>query len=909
MRRRSGREGPAPVALATALLVALAALGAAAPGPTGAQAPGDISTDPLADVYADVTVIADPPESAPRALALRDGRVDGTLLVEPRGRGEAVTAATLDVVLLERGTRRWATLDVATLPPPLHTGSGLPWLVPVDPPAGRFVVVRSSGPERRSTVTTLTVRGSSVLVGPTTEIRMATDAAAGADVDGDGDPELVLASAATRRGDGACQDTRILVLDPVTRALITRLVIQGTRLGGATLAEVDGQPGADLVAHVYRNCPAGPLVETGGRLRALRLADGASIAELTAEGGTAVAGAAGLPFAFDLDGDGLDELAARLGGRTVLVDPSRGWTVADIGPTRPLLLAAEGSAGSAWLAAIEDPGATGRTPSILFGALRRSDASGQLMLRDEVRLTAPTSGSEQAARWELASRVGLYESIRATLPGGWVGDLDGDGCTDLIVLLAQSICPSADHRDASRGPLWLATRPVLAFDSMHGRRLLVAAAVDWDPITAGLASPTPADAWSMVGGWRAGPSGRFILQEVETDLPAPDPGRGLFVLPVSPAVEPRARVLGRTGDRLLARVTPGVAGAGAAAASPMDEPFSAVDVQGFLVGSRGGEQVLLAAIGQPVEGHRSEGSVRIPLPLEIGEQEGDLPATSAASPELDQLAGLGADALSTGAAGWLLRVMAVDPLGEVAGPAARVVGIDSVAPLVAVEVPLLSAPWPFRTALDGRTEPNARILLGAPDGSPVAADADGRFTVPVTLAPWPQTIAVQAFDEAGNETIKHVSVVGGLDYRQLPWHLALIAVVFLGLGLSAWRITRSGSVGPLAPGTALARGRDATDSGAREMGRVALPIRAPEGPAAKARGRAARGGRPDRGPDPRRSGASAPGGQGGGDWVDAWVLPVIEDLPGPEHGSAEGWSAGFHWTGSLDRLPVTRRPA
>jgi hypothetical protein len=85
--------------------------------------------------------------------------------------------------------------------------------------------------------------------------------------------------------------------------------------------------------------------------------------------------------------------------------------------------------------------------------------------------------------------------------------------------------------------------------------------------------------------------------------------------------------------------------------------------------------------------------------------------------------------------------------------------------------PGLTASAPFATLsfsvpLTGRTSPAARLLV---DGEPVPLGADGTFVATVSAGPLPRTVRLTATDRVGNTTELAVSVVGVLDYRQLPW--------------------------------------------------------------------------------------------------------------------------------------------
>jgi len=84
---------------------------------------------------------------------------------------------------------------------------------------------------------------------------------------------------------------------------------------------------------------------------------------------------------------------------------------------------------------------------------------------------------------------------------------------------------------------------------------------------------------------------------------------------------------------------------------------------------------------------------------------------------------------------------------------------------------------PFR----GSTDPTASVLV---DGAPVAVAADGSFVGLVAAPPWPTTIVVEAYDLVGNRTSATLSVVGLLDYRQLPWVPIIVGLTLIaGAGL------------------------------------------------------------------------------------------------------------------------------
>ncbi len=111
---------------------------------------------------------------------------------------------------------------------------------------------------------------------------------------------------------------------------------------------------------------------------------------------------------------------------------------------------------------------------------------------------------------------------------------------------------------------------------------------------------------------------------------------------------------------------------------------------------------------------------------------------------------------------------------------------------VAWHVRVLSGPPPleveaewaslgFEVPLHGSTDPGAVLLV---DGDAVAVAADGTFTTRVTVPPWPTRVVVETVDLVGNRTSTTLSVVGLLDYRQLPWiQIIVVLTVFAGAGL------------------------------------------------------------------------------------------------------------------------------
>ncbi|MEO6059594.1 MAG: hypothetical protein ABIQ05_06480 [Candidatus Limnocylindria bacterium] len=94
----------------------------------------------------------------------------------------------------------------------------------------------------------------------------------------------------------------------------------------------------------------------------------------------------------------------------------------------------------------------------------------------------------------------------------------------------------------------------------------------------------------------------------------------------------------------------------------------------------------------------------------------------------------------------------------------------------------------FDVPLRGSTDPTATVLV---DRAPVVVAADGNFVGHVAAPPWPTRVVVEAVDLVGNRTTTTLTVVGLLDYRQLPWVpiiVVLTVVAAAGLFLLAPRL-------------------------------------------------------------------------------------------------------------------------
>jgi hypothetical protein len=311
-----------------------------------------------------------------------------------------------------------------------------------------------------------------------------------------------------------------------------------------------------------------------------------------------------------------------------------------------------------------------------------------------------------------------------------------------------------------------------AYGDRGARRLLVAAGVGWSTGQSAIAVPAPAATYgARTSRWRTGPSAPFALAVVDPAALAETGSVPLPAISVDPnAVDPAAPrlvVTGRAGDRILARVGP-VIGPGPGEVGPLPSAGvtpSSDDLGDFLTTSAS-------------EGY---GSIEfLPGPAQSA-GSADLGTVSFPLPSMEELAPAGGKAAS-----WMVNVVGLNAFGEASPILAGRVELDLVGPSVAIEPPFLSLPWPLSGPIKGSTEPGARLRLG--QGSFVAADRDGSFELDAALAPWPQDLAIEALDARGNRTTLALSVVGGVDYRQLPWQTLVIVGILFGAGITSFGV-------------------------------------------------------------------------------------------------------------------------
>jgi hypothetical protein len=635
-----------------------------------------------------------------------------------------------------------------------------PWLVGLGP--GAFALIATAPEGGRSALVGFGIRPGSdpptLEVGSRSVVKMVIDDAGPADVDADGTSELVVASATTRRRGPLCQGSELLVLDETELRPIQAVRVADRRLAGGVIGRWDESPGDDLLAYAFPNCPAGPDTPSEARLMAIRLRDGMTIVDRPAAGEDAVPWLSA-PMRLDLDGEAPDEALARDERGLVVLDPARGWagTVAASPGAIPLVAGPDGagrggavrSAGPgriAWL----DPTAPSGAGSIGSARVARGQA-GAVDISDVVTLDERTMGP---GRWPNVAGQTLLAAVRQAPPGGWLGPTVDPACADLLVPGATLPCGATALR---QGPAWIGARPLIAVGDVSDRRLLVALGMEWSSAVRLPPRPTP---WSVVppGAWRHGPSARFTLAELPAGEATAAPSG-----PLPTHIEPRVgadatvRIAGRTGDRLLVWAVAMSAQARESASGATAEP-APEELQEPEASSADG-------VAGPSSGPATVARIPVPPGAAAGPDDGIVPVDLV---EVSVPRGAQADR-------WSLTIAPLTGWGEVGSFATELVVRDMTGPTLAVDAPFLSPIWPIAARVTGVSEPGAVVAVEG--AGRVTVQPDGPFAIETALAPWPQTLRITATDQSGNITVSDVSVVGGLDYRVLPW--AAIATVGL----------------------------------------------------------------------------------------------------------------------------------
>ena len=94
----------------------------------------------------------------------------------------------------------------------------------------------------------------------------------------------------------------------------------------------------------------------------------------------------------------------------------------------------------------------------------------------------------------------------------------------------------------------------------------------------------------------------------------------------------------------------------------------------------------------------------------------------------------------------------------------------------AAETPFLSS----QVHVSGRVPPGTSVAM---DGMSIVVDSEGRFAGEISAPPWPSDVRIEATDAVGNRSTRVLSVVGLIDYRQLPW-IPIAVLVTLAAALA-----------------------------------------------------------------------------------------------------------------------------
>jgi hypothetical protein len=723
-----------------ALLGMLAALSLATGGTSGA-APAD---DPLAGPFSDVALVTAPDGGTgaglPRLLVARmpDATEPGTI--------------TLD--LLQADGDGWTRVDRLAV----ETGLDAPGPAMLIPLNGRFALLATDLGGK--TYVGLIAESPAGLRQTAANVEVLGRVSAGAaDTDGDGSAELVLVGNAASNGVGGCLWSPLVVMNGATLDQVLSSRIDGVGLDGGAIGHFGSAPGEDLLAYTHASCPE--VIDAFSPSGRSASPDGAVLIDLATgrtdpslrPGRIDLGGLTGplVPLVADLDGDGTDEAILRSGPSVVVLDPAQRWRAEVIDPDATPLAVVDPADHPRLVVA--EPAAGGESGGIRLLALGRVGGHGGELIERGLAAIPPRPSDRSAGS---PISVGLATDPAAP-PPVWVGEIGSSGCQVVLVpsatLRGCSVDPTA--WSSRLGPAWLQTVPLAAFGGDGVARLLVAAGVDWATSQPGLAIPAPAATYvAREGRWRTGPSSPFALTIVD---PEPMVGPGSLSEPVvtidpdvGGASAPRLLVQARAGDRVLVQIGPS---SGAEPAPPGPVPVPTDDVARtvadfLLVSQRDGQHSIQVV---PIAESGSVGqatAVAFPLPP-LTE-----PPTTA----------------------WSVRVLALDALGQPSSLQAGRVELDLVGPALVVDRPFVSAPWPLHASITGTAEPGAMISRG--DDQPIEA-REGTFALDAVLAPWPQDVVIRAADAHGNVTTTRVSLVGGIDYRQLPWQPLVIGVVLV----------------------------------------------------------------------------------------------------------------------------------
>ena len=683
--------------------------------------------------------------------------------------------------LLERGADGWRVASSIDLDPLGNRAEGAPWLVELA--TDRFAVLTPLPAERATRIMVVEIGPDGLRSEAVLRFDHPVDEALGADVEGDGQDELLLDTSAVDPAGPTCQSGLLTILDGRSLAPHASHVLLNERLVAAAAVDLDEVPGAELAAYATGSCPASPVSPAAERLLVVRLLDGEVLRDTGLDAADGTIAAALPPMAVDAGGDGRPELLVRA-GRGAAVTAVTGGPLVPVAGGVPLGVLPGGD-GQERILLLDGPRDRGDpTPGTLrLAAFGRAD-DGSPYLRPEAELFVPGGDAP-------LSRVRLDLLRFAGSPAGLpmrLLDLDDDGCPELVIPGASWPCAtgSLGASRATWAPTFLATtllgvpaaRAAVADEAATGTgRALLAVSLGGDGDVRRLAAPGPAAATPLVpGAFRTPASGSFAIIDVPaTAIHSADPGPAGATLDASANDRNRgASVAAAAGTRIV--------GVGFVGTEPAADTLDAF-VGAFRRAPVGSEMVV--AGGTATLGASRRGDVVAPGPDPVTT---DYPfpafAPDGSGRETDH-----GESVS-------VHLVGISPLGEPSGVTVVRRGIAGGAPALAVASPALSVPWPAETLVEGSTEPGSLVAVG--DG-PATPTADGRFAIPARLPPWPTDFVVRTTTPAGRTSSIRVSLVGGFDYRRLPLDVVGVGLLLTLAVAGVWRASGRAPSRPTMP--------------------------------------------------------------------------------------------------------------
>ena len=634
------------------------------------------------------------------------------------------------VRLLERGADGWRVASSLDLDPLGNRAEGAPWLVELA--TSRFAVLTPLPAERATRIMVVEVGPDGLRSEAVLRFDHPVDEALGADVDGDGQDELLLDTSAVDPAGPTSQSGLLTILDGRSLAPHASHVLLNERLVAAAAVDLDEVPGAELAAYATGSCPASPVSPADLRLLVVRLLDGEVLRDTGLDAADGTIAAALPPMAVDAGGDGRPELlvragtGARDGGDRRSARPGRRRRPARR-PARRRRTGAHPAAG--WPAGPRGPDAGDASPSGVRAGRRRvavPAARGRAVRAGRRCPAVPRPAGPSPVRGlpggapgaparprrrrlpgarDPGRQLALCDRLAGCVPGNVGADLPGDDAAGRAGG-ASGRCRRGSHRATPR-------------------------------IAGGVSGLGP-----RCAGWRRrarqrprrscrGRCGRRLPGASRSSMSRPPPSippiRDLRAPPLDASANDRNR-----GVSVAAAAGTRIVGVGFVGTEPAADTLDAF-VGAFRRAPVGSEMVV--AGGTASLGASRRGDVVAP---------GRDPVTT--DYPFPAFAPDGSGRETDRGESMSVHLVGISPLGEPSGVTVVRRGIAGGAPALAVTSPALSMPWPAETLVEGSTEPGSLIAVG--DG-PATPTTDGRFAIPARLPPWPCDFVVRTTTPAG----------------------------------------------------------------------------------------------------------------------------------------------------------------